>query len=117
MSELYTTRTKCRVCGNRSLDDILFLGNQYVVNFPGAEDNEEYVRSPLQLVLCDKDKGGCGLLQLRHTFSHSKLYEKYWYRSGMNQTMTDELVSMAQASEKMAGLKEGNYVVDIGSND
>ena len=117
MSELYTTRTTCRVCGNKSLDDILFLGNQYVVNFPGAEDEEEYVRSPLQLVLCDKDKGGCGLLQLRHTFSHSKLYEKYWYRSGVNQTMTDELISMARVSEKMAGLKEGNYVVDIGSND
>lgn len=117
MSKLYTTRTTCRVCRNKSLDDILFLGNQYVVNFPGAEDNKEYVRSPLELVLCNKDKGGCGLLQLRHTFSHSKLYEKYWYRSGINQTMTDELVSMAHVSEKMVGLREVDYVVDIGSND
>lgn len=117
MSKLYTTRTTCRVCGHKPMDDILFLGNQFVVNFPDAEDNEEYVRAPLQLVLCDYDKGGCGLLQMRHTFSHSKMYEKYWYLSGMNQTMRDELAGIAQVSEKMTGLKEGDYVIDIGSND
>ena len=45
---------------------------------------------PLELVRCDmtRDQDACGLVQTRHTVPGSILYQNYWYRSGVNQTMT-----------------------------
>ena len=78
---------KCRSCGFEQLDDILSLGNLYVSNFV---DSVLVVKReklyPLELVLCDTSKGGCGLLQLRHTVSPKKMYRNYWYRSGINKS-------------------------------
>lgn len=98
------------------MDSILFLGDQYVVNFIDSL-NQEQLKSPLELVLCNKNKGGCGFLQLRHTFSQSKMYDTYWYRSGVNKTMTEELTGIARKAESMTPLNPGDFVIDIGSND
>ncbi len=110
----------CRVCGNSELSDILSLGNLYISNFIDSPDtktlrNEEAY--PLQLVLCDAAKRGCGLLQLRHTVSPKKMYRNYWYRSGVNTSMTDALTELANTTESMPKLSAGDIVVDIGSND
>jgi hypothetical protein len=75
------------------------------------------VKAPLELVLCNQKDGGCGLLQLKHTVSAETLYRDYWYKSGINKTMTDELVGIAGKVSSIAGLKEGDFVIDIGSND
>ncbi len=37
-----------------------------------------------------RDQDACGLIQTRHTVPGSILYQNYWYRSGVNQTMTAE---------------------------
>jgi len=104
------------LCGSKNLVPILSLGNQYVVNFIDAE-NQEQIQSPIDLVLCDTGQKDCGLLQLKHTFSQEKMYQQYWYRSGINKTMTDELHGIARTAESMVSLKPGDYVIDIGSND
>lgn len=110
----------CRVCGNRVLSDILSLGNLYVSNFvdfpevSALRDEEPY---PLDVVLCNAAEGGCGLLQLRHTVSPQKMYRNYWYRSGVNKSMTDALTELAQTTECIAHMGSGDTVVDIGSND
>ncbi len=116
MNEIYKTIDTCRFCGSKELEPILNIGNQYVVNFVD-NDRQEQMRSPLELVLCDKNKGGCGLLQLKHTFNQSVLYSQYWYRSGINKTMTDELRSIAEKAESLVDLAPGDFVIDIGSND
>lgn len=77
-------------------------------------DNEVY---PLDLVLCNASKGGCGLLQLHHTVSADLMYRTYWYRSGMNATMTNELHDIAKTVQKLALLQSGDMVIDIGAND
>jgi hypothetical protein len=107
---------RCRVCGFSPLEDIISFGNLYVTNFVASPEAEQ-IRAPLDLVLCNKSRGGCGLLQLRHTFSQDHMYKQYWYRSGINRTMTEELRGIAKIAEKMVGLKQGDYVIDIGSND
>lgn len=107
---------KCRVCGLKELTPILSLGEQYVVDFVDKDTDEQF-KAPLDLVLCDVTKGGCGLLQLQHTFSQEKMYNRYWYRSGMNSTMIRELEGIAETVQKAADLKAGDYVADIGSND
>jgi len=114
---IIATRTSCRVCGHAPLTPILSLGDMYVSDFLHDTDIVEKKRYPLDLVLCNHKEGGCGLLQLKHTVSHEAMYRNYWYRSGMNKTMTDELNSIAKRMEDMVALKTGDHVLDIGAND
>ncbi len=111
-----TERKTCRVCGAGSLTPIFSLGLLYVSDFVDGHD-KEHEKIPLELILCNERDGGCGLLQLKHTVPHESMYRNYWYRSGINKTMTDELQDIARTTEKMANLKSGDYVIDIGAND
>jgi hypothetical protein len=63
------------------------------------------------------DQDACGLIQTRHTVPGSILYRSYWYRSGVNRTMTENLHEIAQQAEELVGLEAGDLVVDIGCND
>lgn len=81
------------------------------------ESEKDYVKGPLELVLCSVKDGGCGLLQLRHTLDHDVLYRKYWYRSGISTTMVKALGDIAASAERLVKLSAGDMVVDIGSND
>lgn len=114
--QIYREVSKCRVCGNRQLVDILSLGDLYVTSFLDDQHNLQE-RAPLDLVLCREADGGCGLLQLKHTTSQAVMYEHYWYRSGINATMTNELKGIAKVAEEMTGLGPNDFVIDIGSND
>jgi len=115
MKSDFVVKENCRVCGRKNLEPILSLGNLYVSNF--VDENGEAIKAPLDLVLCSVDDGGCGLLQLKHTVSQERLYRNYWYRSGMNKTMTDELHGIAQVAESIVRLAPGDFVLDIGAND
>ncbi len=116
-SHTHRVITACRACGRPELLDILSLGELYVSNFVDADEAPDHRPYPLELVLCDPSRGGCGLLQLRHTVSPELMYRNYWYRSGMNQTMTDELGDIARSCEAARPLAAGDIVVDIGAND
>ena len=74
---------------------------------------------PIELVRCDmtKDQSACGLIQTRHTVPGSILYHSYWYRSGVNRTMTLNLHEIAHRAGELVGLRPGDLVVDIGCND
>src|SRR3989344_2438390 len=117
MEDFVSVRDSCRVCGSKNLAPILSLGELYVSDFVDEKRPGEKRKPPLDLVLCNVKDGGCGLLQLRHTVSHEAMYRNYWYRSGMNKTMTDELNGIAATVEGMANLKTGDFVIDIGAND
>ncbi len=116
-----TTRTSCRVCGSSALVPVLSLGDQYIAGAFAEPGGEEPVsrRIPLDLVRCDmtSNEEGCGLVQLRHTVPGAILYRSYWYRSGVNRTMTGNLHEIAAQAEEMAGLHPGDLVIDIGCND
>ncbi len=109
-------RSDCRVCGNKELKHVLSLGIQYLSNFVD-EAGQALFAAPIELVLCDARKGGCGLLQLKHTVPPDMLYRKFWYKSGTNQTMTDALADITSKAEKIAKLEPGDLVLDIGAND
>lgn len=112
-----TLRSTCRLCGKGNLSPILSLGDLYVSDFLGADDADRAFKASLELIFCNPQNGGCGLLQLKHTVSHEAMYRNYWYRSGMNQTMTDELNGIAKTMESMVDLAAGDFVIDIGAND
>ena len=111
-----TLRKTCRVCGSKKLLPILSLGEQYAVGFLDSA-KETAGSGPLALVLCNIKDGGCGLLQLKHTYDHDLLYRKYWYKSGISTTMVKALGDIVRAAEKIIPLKPGDIAIDIGAND
>lgn len=115
------TRTTCRICDCPHLEPVLSLGDQRIAGAfadpGGAQPVERAI--PLELVRCDmtRDQEACGLIQTKHTVPGSILYSSYWYRSGVNRTMTENLHGIAQGIEAIVGLESGDLVVDIGCND
>jgi hypothetical protein len=100
---------RCRACGNKSLETVLDLGEQYLPRFT-KEIDVNLPRAPLELGRCKT----CGLLQLRHTTDPDLLYRKFWYRSSINSTMRNALISVV--GDGLKSHKKGVWV-DIGAND
>lgn len=117
MSAISRIINNCRVCGFEKLTPILSLGDLYISDFLEENEISEAEKAPLDLVLCNENDGGCGLLQLKHTVSNEVMYRRYWYFSGTNKTMTDELVGIARKVESLLDLKNNDYAMDIGVND
>jgi NDP-4-keto-2,6-dideoxyhexose 3-C-methyltransferase len=109
--------TECRICGNKELLSVLDLGSQAVTStFPRSRE-ETVPAVPLELVKCS-EPAGCGLVQLRHTTDPALMYgDGYGYRSGIAEFMINHLAGKADSLRKMVGLRSGDLVVDIGSND
>jgi hypothetical protein len=114
MSAAYSQLTHCRASGSQHLIPVLNLGNQALTGvFPRTAD-QPVTTGPLELVWCPES----GLLQLNHRYDPSEMYgENYGYRSGLNQSMVRHLEAKVRRLEAMVTLREGDVVVDIGSND
>lgn len=120
-SPILVTRKTCRICGCPAFTPVVSLGDQHISGAFADPKGKPPVqrRVPLELVRCDpaQDERACGLVQLRHTVPPKVLYQSYWYESGINQTMRDNLAGIAQMAEKTVGLRSGDLVLDIGCND
>ena len=105
---------RCRLSGSKTLIPVLDLGNQALTGvFPRSRE-EPVTVGPLRLVWCPDS----GLLQLDHSFNLAEMYgENYGYRSGLNQSMVRHLTQKIRELERLADLKPGDAVLDIGSND
>jgi hypothetical protein len=114
----HTAIQNCRICGSTHLHSILHLGEQALTGvFPKSLD-ETVEAGPLELVKCDESLGGCGLVQLRHSFSPEKMYgQNYGYRSGLNRSMVEHLRKRVREAMFHARPEPGELVLDIGSND
>ena len=114
-------RYSCRICGSKNLTSILNLGDQYFANYsPKSNDVVPFEEKiPLELVRCDKsiDPKSCGLVQLRHTTPPNLMYDRYFYRSGINQTMINNLNEITQQAISKIKLNPNDIVIDIGCND
>ncbi len=105
--------TKCRSCKSQNLKEVLSLGEQYLSDFINPGDPTP-PKSPLTLVLCR----ACSLLQLRNTVPSSFLYTpRYGYKSGISNTIREDLRSIVMGATRRVHLQEGDCVCDIGSND
>ncbi|MGA2177690.1 MAG: class I SAM-dependent methyltransferase [Verrucomicrobiota bacterium] len=120
-SPILVTRNFCRICASKALTPVLSLGDQYIAGAFADPNGKPPVqrRIPLDLVRCDpsQDQNACGLVQLKHSVPPNILYRSYWYRSGINQTMRDNLAGIARHAEQTVELRGGDLVLDIGCND
>jgi hypothetical protein len=111
---------KCRVCGNDDLVKVLDLGSQAATGiFPKSAEEKVFI-GPLELIKCvdDPSRDTCGLVQLGHRYDPSLLFgDHYGYRSGLNSSMVAHLRGKAERVKKRIGLKSGDVILDIGSND
>ena len=96
------------------LSHLYSIGEQYINNFIKKDELENCIKAPLEMVLCEN----CSLTQLKHTAPQELLYSRYyWYKSGITHTMRKALSDITLYIEDNFKLKEGDVVLDIGSND
>lgn len=103
--------TKCRICGSDALETVLDLGTHAISDFVDVGELPDF--APLELCQC----AGCGLVQLRHTVDRDRLYRRYWYKSGTNETMVAALRDVVEDASSRVELRVCDCVLDIGSND
>ena len=119
-TDMFRKIEKCRVCGNIHYDVVLDLGDQHISGvFPDEEEAAENVpKGPLRLVKCSVEHGGCGHVQLEHTFDLPTMYgDNYGYRSGLNSSMVKHLQGKAHKIKRQVDLKPDDIIVDIAGND
>lgn len=102
----------CRGCGSDYLWPFLDLGNLAIPRFPSKPD-EQVPHFPLALVKCE----ACHLVQLSESVDRDLLFTQFWYRSGISQTIRENLKDIAREARQQASLVAGDTVLDIGSND
>lgn len=106
--------TLCRGCSSPNLQVVLDLG---LIASAEYDNNPDYrsVKWPLQFGQCLK----CKLVQLVSASRQEGIYQQYWYRSGVNETMKAELYDVAAKAFDMvrSTLKGDDIVIDIGAND
>ena len=106
-----TRRETCRSCG-KDLLPLLNLGSIVPSDFL-KPDEADPPRLPLALTICES----CDLVQLQHTTDPESLYRKYWYLSGVNETMVEELRDIIRTVRTYVDLNPADVVVDVGAND
>lgn len=110
--------SKCRMCGNEHLVEVVDLGYQYMTGiFPRDKASRGLTQGPLRLVKCH-GTDSCGLLQLDHSYDLGEMYgDNYGYRSGLNRQMVTHLHAKIARIQAMTNLVAGDLVIDIGAND
>ena len=118
-SDLFHKIDGCRVCGNKDIITVLDLGDQFLSGIFPKKIDLDMPRGPLKLVKCNEEGGGCGHVQLEHTYDLPTMYgDNYGYRSGLNASMVDHLKAHAEMIDgHMGPFNDGDIIVDIAGND
>lgn len=95
------------------MKNLFSLGNLYVSDFIKMSDKPVHEKEPLNLVLDET----IGAPKLDSVTDPSKMYGKYWYRSGINATMTNELKSIVESAINCIPIKNDDIFLDIACND
>src|SRR4051812_44590913 len=106
----------CQICGGKNLVDIVNLDHQPPcdVLLNAKEIQEEEIHYPINVVRC----AACGLVQLDFVPPPQVVFhKKYPYRTGITQMLVDNFNQLATTTIERLGLKKGDLVIDIGSND
>lgn len=96
--------------------ELFSLGDLYVSDFVSDDDiknNNLPDKEPLTLVMDPELETP----RLTSVPDADKMYGKYWYRSGINATMTNELREIAEDCVKSIPTKKGDVFMDIACND
>jgi SAM-dependent methyltransferase len=111
---IYKKIKKCRICKSKNLQIVLNLGSQALSGKFPKSSKKKILKTPLSISICKH----CKFVQLTHNFDNTYLYNfEYGYESGINSTMKNHLLKIAQKVSKIKKLTKKSVVVDIASND
>lgn len=95
------------------MKELFTLGDLYVSDF--LEEGESPRHDKIEMkMLYDDEKNA---VRLEKSAPLDVMYGKYWYRSGINNTMKKELKSIVDSVCSVKKLKEGDVWLDIACND
>jgi hypothetical protein len=98
---------------NSDFINLFSLGDLYVSDFILPSDDTIRKKYDLSLILSPDT----GLLRLKNAAPKDMMWGKYWYRSGINSTMKNELKGIVDSVLTTIPYKEGDIFLDIASND
>lgn len=94
------------------MQELFTLGELYVSDF--IKDNETPRGSKIETQLFLTDDGN---VRLGQQAPLDTMFGKYWYRSGINATMKQELKEIVESILKVKKLKDNDLWIDIACND
>lgn len=106
----------CLLCGEGHLEEILNLGESALANkFLSQEElsQESEKNYPLRVGWCKT----CSHVQLLDIVPAPEMFDDYLYVSSVSTTLTEHLGSLAEFCVDTLDISQGDFVVDIGSND
>ena len=106
----------CQVCGCQELETMLDLGYQPLCNefWPANEPARPQTFYPLSLCRCSQ----CSLVQIDYVISTAETFgEQYTYLTGTSRSLVDYYTQLASSLTQRLGLKPGDAIVEMGSND
>jgi nucleoside-diphosphate-sugar epimerase/SAM-dependent methyltransferase/dTDP-4-dehydrorhamnose 3,5-epimerase-like enzyme len=106
-------KSECRSCGNSRLECIVSLGNSPLANNLLNDENQDDELYPLQMNYCPD----CYNCQLSHSVPREKMFNEYLYVSSTTEVFRKHFSDAADLLTEQFNLKEGSFVVDVGSND
>jgi hypothetical protein len=95
------------------MNELFNLGNLYVSDFTKGNNAPRGGKESLCLVMDDI----VGAPRLDNVTDPDKMYGEYWYRSGINSTMTRELELVVRSSMSSISTNPGDIFLDIACND
>lgn len=95
------------------MKELFTLGNLHVSNF--LKENEEPITEKIEMKLILEESSG--LVRLEKSAPLNSMYGKYWYRSGINNTMKKELSDIVDSILEIIEFKENDLWIDIACND
>ena len=94
-------------------DSIFSLGELYVSDF--IAEGQQPRAGKFDLSICIDERYGAA--RLSKTTPTDAMFGKYWYRSGTNQTMNNELNNIVKSILSVHKVKDNDVWIDIGCND
>ena len=95
------------------MKELFSLGELYVSDFISDQEQPRGGRVEMKMMLEEET----GAVRLEKCAPLDTMYGKYWYRSGINQTMKNELKGIADNILSLMKLKENDIWLDIACND
>jgi len=95
------------------MKELFSLGELYVSDFIADGETPRGNKIEMKMVFNEATKE----VSLEKVTSADVMYGKYWYRSGINQTMRTELKSIVDSIQTLIKVEDGDVWLDIACND
>ena len=115
MKELFKIRSSCRLCGSRSLELVVPIGESPVSEKYHTEENisENQLKVPLDLYFCID----CTHVQLLAVVEPVFLWSNFTFRTADNPELVKHFNDIAKRILRFKPIKKSDLIIDIGSND